>query len=266
MLVHGLSSTFSHALVRPPCATFARGLTESNLGPPDLELALRQHADYCEALVSCGLSVQVLEPDDAFPDSTFVEDTALLFPEGNILCRPGAASRLGETKAIERVLAFDVRVQDPGTVDGGDVCVAEKRVFVGLSERTNRVGFDQLSKIVGGWGYEAHAIDLGSGEAGRVEGLLHLKSGMSYLGEDQFVLDPRLRLPSGLISKSASTFVEPDEAYAANCLRINDALLMPLGYPKLRATLESKVARIIELDMSEFQKMDGGLSCLSLRW
>ncbi len=284
MLVHGLSYTFSQAVVRPPGKSFSLGLTEANLGPPDLNLALQQHEAYCDALVECGLAITRLEPDDAFPDSTFVEDVAVIFPEGAVLCRPGAPSRRGETIAIEGSLAVSHRISEPGTLDGGDVCVAEREVFIGLSERTNRSGAEQLAEIVKAWGYWPLFIDLADTVPERLrqwitpsEPLLHLKSGMSYLGDGLTALEKVLAGCSQIQGARDAPhpdrnllIVEPDETYAANCVRVNDFILIAKGYPKFRAALESKIenrkSKIIQLDMSEFRKMDGGLSCLSLRW
>src|SRR5215213_266434 len=140
---------FTHAIVRPPAATFAAGLTSSGLGAPDLELALEQHEAYCRTLERLGLSLLRLPPDAEFPDSTFVEDAAIVTERGAILTRPGAPSRAGEVIAMSEALCrwfpdLD-RITAPGTVDGGDVCEAGEHFFIGLSERTNAAGATQLA-------------------------------------------------------------------------------------------------------------------------
>ncbi len=145
---------FRRAIVRPPSRTFADGLTASSLGPPDLDKALAQHATYCAALERCGLTLTYLAADDALPDSTFVEDPAILTAKLAILTNPGAPSRRGEVASIARALPefFDhiVRIETPGTVDGGDVCQADEHFFIGLSDRTNEDGARQLAAVAFG--------------------------------------------------------------------------------------------------------------------
>src|ERR1700758_2321636 len=140
-----------HAIVRPPSATFARGLTSADLGAPDIARARAQHATYCDALEQCGVELIRLPADEAFPDSTFVEDTAVLTPECAVVTRPGAPSRGGETAAIEAVLLgwFSTchRIEEPGTLEGGDVCRAGDHFFIGVSERTNADGAHQLAAL-----------------------------------------------------------------------------------------------------------------------
>ncbi len=129
------------AIVREPAPSFPDGITTAKLGVPDYERALQQHRAYCEALEQCGLALVRLEPDVRYPDSTFVEDTAIPVGERVVLTRPGAASRLGEVGSVAKVLAQVVSeihtIEEPGTLDGGDVCEAENHYFIGISERTN---------------------------------------------------------------------------------------------------------------------------------
>ena len=144
-----MSWKFRHALVRPPAASFAQGLTSAGSGPPDLPLALAQHSAYCDALRRCGLDVEVLPPDERYPDGTFVEDTAILAERAAITTVPGAPTRVGEVASIARALAGyrdDIQnIVAPGTVDGGDVCQADGHFFIGLSARTNETGARQLA-------------------------------------------------------------------------------------------------------------------------
>jgi dimethylargininase len=255
---------FNSAIVRPPGRTFADGHTPGHLGKPSFELALEQHAAYVATLERCGLKITALEPDDAFPDSTFVEDTAVIIGSNAMLTRPGAASRLGEATAMREPLAryfgnFEQMVE-PGTLDGGDVCETEDCVYIGLSARTNRNGAEQLAAFVRKAGAKASLVDMTG-----VTSILHLKSGMSYAGDGIFLaideLLPRLDLSGGRV-----LHVPPGEEYGANCVRVNDCVLVAAGYPAVEELLRNCGLSPLTLDMSEFRKMDGGLSCLSLRF
>src|SRR5271165_6160150 len=159
-----MSYRFSHALTRLPGPTFAQGLTSAQLGRPDLEAALAQHAAYCAALRACGLEVRTLPADPAHPDSTFVEDTAVLCASATILTRPGAASRQGEVGAIRQALHELGReaacIESPGSVDGGDICQAGQHFFIGLSARTNEAGAEQLATLLRARGYSCSIVDI----------------------------------------------------------------------------------------------------------
>src|ERR1044072_578949 len=148
---------FTKAIVRPPGANFAAGLTTVDLGAPDFARALKQHEAYCQALESCGLDVIRLAPDEQHPDSTFVEDTAVLTARGAVITRPGAPSRLGETNQIIPLVREHFSnvhsIEGPGTVDGGDVCEAGEHFFIGVSQRTNEHGARQLAGILESLGY-----------------------------------------------------------------------------------------------------------------
>ena len=252
------------AIVRPPCARFAEGLTTAGLGLPILEKAIEQHEGYCEALERCGLELARLAPDPAYPDSTFVEDAAVLTGHCAILARPGAVSRRGEVASIREALAPFYKsfyeIVSPGTLDGGDVCEAGPHFFIGISERTNEEGARQLAECLAREGYSSSFVDIR-----RIAGILHLKSGVASCGDNRLVVIDALAAHEAF--KGYETIrVEPAENYAANCVRINEHMLLAAGYPVLLASLRRLGLRIITLDMSEFQKMDGGLSCLSLRF
>ena len=255
---------FTRAVVRPPAATFAAGITTSDLGPPDLALALAQHEAYCRTLERLGLSLVRLPPAPDFPDSTFVEDTAIVTTGGAILTRPGAASRAGETAAMGAALEqwfpqLD-RITAPGTVDGGDVCEAGEHFFIGLSARTNAEGAAQLAAWLARDGFGSSVIDIRG-----MPGLLHLKTGLSWLGG-------RVLLALGEIAGHEAlrgwevVRVPEGEEYAANCIRVNDVLLVARGFPETASLLGGLGYEVVALEMSEYRKMDGGLSCLSVRW
>ncbi|HET8782437.1 MAG TPA: arginine deiminase family protein, partial [Pyrinomonadaceae bacterium] len=180
------------AIVREPGRNFSSGETSVDLGKPDYELALRQHASYCRALESCGLELIRLPADEGFPDSTFVEDTAIVTDRGAVITRLGAASRMGEIDGIRRELVNHYSelstIEAPGTVDGGDICEAENHFFIGVSRRTNEAGAHQLARILESFGFSASLIDIRS-----LGNILHLKSGMAYIGHNRLVLIEALR-------------------------------------------------------------------------
>jgi dimethylargininase len=257
-------NTFTRAIVCPPAANFADGLTTVSLGRPVFVKALDQHRAYCEALEAAGVRVTSLPEDAEYPDSTFVEDAAVVTAEWGVITRPGAASRSGEIVRMAEVLAEYyptlAAIHDPGTVDGGDVCEIGNRFVIGISERTNEEGGRQLSEILSGHGCTSSTVDIRG-----VEGILHLKSGLTYIG------DGRMLVIDSLVDKVKIEGVElvavpSGEEYAANCIRVNDRVFMPAGFPRLRKILEDLNYSTVELEMSEFEKMDGGVSCLSLRF
>jgi dimethylargininase len=255
---------FTRAIVRPPAATFAAGITSSNLGRPDLALALEQHEAYCRALGGLGLSLTRLAPDSDFPDSTFVEDAAIVTSRGAILTRPGAASRTGEVAALGAVLRewFPelAAIIPPGTVDGGDVCEVGQHYFIGLSGRTNAEGAAQVSRWLTGNGFSSSMIDIRG-----ISGLLHLKTGLSWLGGRQLLAVGEIADHEALRGWEVVRVPEGEDS-AANCIRVNDSLLVADGFPGTHGLLDQWGYHLVPLAMSEFQKMDGGLSCLSVRW
>jgi dimethylargininase len=259
-----VAGRLSRAVLRLPGRTFAAGLTGSGLGAPDLALALGQHAAYAAALEAAGLALTVLPADDRFPDGCFVEDTAVLTPRAAIVTRPGAPARRGEIESIEAVLGGLVptvlRIRAPGTVDGGDVCECDGRFLIGVSWRTNPAGADELAGFLRDLGHVATLIDIRGSRT-----LLHLKTGLSYLGDNRLVVASEVPASAGL-GDFERVAVDASEGYAANCVRVNDRVLVAAGYPRFAARLARLGLAPVPLDMSEFRKMDGGLSCLSLRF
>ena len=255
---------FTRAIVRPPAPSFAEGLTTADLGTPNYQRALTQHEDYCAALEQCGLALIRLAADSRYPDSTFVEDTTVLTKRCAVLTRPGAPSRAGEVAGIADVLAdfypSIFSIKPPGTLDGGDVCEAGNHFLIGISERTNEAGAQQLAELLAPFGYTSSLIDIGD-----LRSILHLKSGLSYVGDNHFAVIGALADRPEFGSYDLVR-VNDDEMYVANCIRVNDYVLVAAGYPAFAGKLRELGYQTIELDMTEFQKMDGGLSCLSLRF
>jgi dimethylargininase len=237
------------------------GLSAAGQGRPDPVKALEQHAAYVEALCDCGLAVTALEADEAYPDSVFVEDTAVLSARAAVITRPGAPSRRGEERAVARALGEFYpsleAILAPGTLEGGDVMRAGDRFFVGLSARTNEDGVRQFAAILQRCGYEAIPVPL--------RDVLHLKTGISYLEENRLLACGEF-LGQQLLSSFTTIPVPPAESYAANSLWINGRVLVPSGFPLTRKAIEKAGYATVALDVSEFRKLDGGLSCLSLRW
>ena len=255
---------FKKAIVRAPGRNFAEGLTSVDLGAPVFERALEQHEAYCQALESCGLDLVRLTPCDRYPDSAFVEDTAVLTPHGAVIARPGHASRLGEIDAIEPIIREHFStvhaISEPGTVDGGDICEAGDHFFIGISQRTNEAGARQLTRILKSLGYSSSLIDIRG-----LSNILHLKSGLAYLGGKQLVVIEALRELEEFSGYDLICLNSAEE-YAANCLPVNGRILIAAGFDEARKQLVQMGYQTIPLEMSEFQKMDGGLSCLSLRF
>jgi dimethylargininase len=255
---------FTKAIVCPPAPNFAEGLTTADLGTPNYEHALKQHEAYCAALEQCGLTLIRLAADPRYPDSTFVEDTAVLTNQRAVLTRPGAPSRTGEAASIREALAdfypSTLSINSPATLDGGDVCEAGNHFFIGISERTNESGAQQLAKLLARHDYTSSLVDIRD-----VEDLLHLKSGIAYLGDNRLVVTEALADRAEFAGYDLVR-VNANESYAANCVRVNELVLVADGYPRLERKLRELGYQAIALDMTEFQKMDGGLSCLSLRF
>lgn len=253
--------SFTRAIVRVPASNFAQGLTTVSLGVPDYPLALAQHARYCEALEECGLSLTVLDPDSGHPDSVFVEDTAVLTQDRAVLTRPGASSREGEVAAMRSALKNFypslAEITAPATLDGGDICETGDCFFIGVSHRTNHEGARQLAAALNA---SSAILDIRP-----MHSILHLKSGIASISDNTLVVMEELA-GHELFRGYELIRVAAQESYAANCVRVNERVLVPAGYPMLTAELKAHGFNPLLLDMSEFQKMDGGLSCLSLRF
>jgi len=252
---------FTKAIVRTPCKAMINGLSSAHLGMPDYHNALIQHADYIEALKECGLQVTVLPADENFPDSTFVEDVALMTPHCAIITRPGAPTRTLETDSILTTIrdfySNIEMIRAPGNLEAGDIMMVGDHYYIGLSERTNLAGAKQLIAILENYGMQGSVVEMAE--------VLHLKTGLGYLENNQllacgeFLVKPEFQ-PFKLLP------VDTDEAYAANSVWVNGTVLTPKDFPKTHSLIKSAGYKVRQVDVSEFQKLDGGLSCLSLRF
>ncbi|MEM7017625.1 MAG: arginine deiminase family protein [Pseudomonadota bacterium] len=254
-------TVFTHAIVRVPCKNMVCGLTSSNLGKPNYELALDQHAQYIDALESCDVSITTLPQDERFPDSTFVEDTALLTPHCAIITNPGAPSRRDEPLFNRETIASfyqDVEhIEGPGTLDAGDIMMVGNHYYIGLSERTNAVGAAQMIEILERYGMRGSTVTMND--------VLHLKTGVNYLENDTLLLHGEFANEPQFAGYK-QLLVDDDEAYAANAVWVNGKVIVAAGFPKTQTLIERAGYATITVDVSEYQKIDGGLSCLSLRF
>lgn len=252
---------FKKAIVRTPGNSLINGLSTAGLGLPNYDLALSQHKNYIDALKKCGLEVIVLQPNEKYPDSTFVEDVALLTKECAIITNPGALSRRGETTEMKIVLKDHYsnieEIKGPGTVEAGDIMMVNSHFYIGLSERTNEEGANQIIGFLEKYGMTASLVKL--------DKVLHLKTGLAYLENCNLVACGEF-LTKEDFKKFNILEIDEDESYAANCIWVNDNVIIPKGYPNARETIMRAGYNIIEVDVSEFKKLDGGLSCLSLRF
>jgi dimethylargininase len=253
---------FDHAIVRAPGRSVVTGLRSDVNAVPDLEEILHEHAAYVAELQAGGLEVEVLPSLEAFPDSMFVEDPALVFPEGAILLRPGAPSRLGESAQIRPVLArhFDILLEldGGGYADGGDVLVTPEMVFVGLSGRTDLAGARSLVARLDELGRKARIAET-------PPGVLHFKTAVSLLDEET-LLATRAMADSQTVKGFRTLAVPEGEEAAANALRVNDSVLVGAHFPRTIGMIQKAGFSVVPLRVREVGKLDAGLSCMSLRW
>ncbi len=257
------SYTFTHAITRKPSAAIVAGLRAVDTGAPDLGRMLAHHADYVAALRSTGATVVELDALDAYPDSVFVEDTALCLPEGAVVMRPGAPSRLGEAAEMAPHLAalYDDlrRIDGAGSfIEGGDILVTETEILVGRSARTNAAGIAELARIVADWGHVVR-------EVVTPPGVLHFKTDCSLLDGETILATDRLAA-SGCFAGYRVIAVAAGEEAAANTIRFNDLVLMADGFPRTRDALVAAGYTVRAIGNSECARLDGGMSCLSLRF
>lgn len=256
------SFRFTRAIVRRPAASIIDGLRAVDTGTPDLILMEQHHSDYVTALRSTGAIVMELPVLHAYPDSVFVEDTALCLPRGAIVMRPGAPTRLGEAGEMAPHLAAlytnVAHVVAPGRIEGGDILVTEREVLIGTSARTNAAGIAELTTLVAPWGHTVR-------EVATPPGVLHFKTDCSLLDGDTILSTKRLAV-SGCFDGYRVIHTAPGEEAAANSIRFNDVVIMPAGFPGTKAAIQAAGYAVVEIGNSECAKLDGGMSCLSLRF
>jgi len=256
------SYTFSHAVTRRPCAAITKGLRAVDVGTPDLTTFQQHHNDYVTALKSTGATVTELAEHDAFPDSVFIEDAALCLREAAILMRPGAPSRLNEAEmmrpVLEDIYGSVLSIRGPGTIEGGDILVTEREILVGRSERTNAAGIAELEALVTPFGYTLREVHT-------PPGVLHFKTDCSLL-DDRTILATNRLASTGCFDGYDVIETAAGEEACANAIRFNHKVLFPAGFPQTLAKLQAAGYSVTEIGNSEAAKLDGGMSCLSLRF
>ncbi len=253
---------FTRAITRRPGQSVINGLRAEDIGTPDLGTMLKAHASYVAALKSTGAEVIELEPLENFPDALFVEDTALCLPQGAVLMRPGAPSRAGEVAEMVPALRGcydDLReISGPGHIEGGDILVTGREILVGRSDRTDAAGVAELSKIVSDWGHVVR-------EVVTPPGVLHFKTDCSLLDAETILSTKRLAA-SGCFEGYRVLHVPEGEEAAANAIRFNALVIMAAGFPRTAEMLDRAGFDVVEIDNRDCAKLDGGMSCLSLRF
>lgn len=256
------SYRFSHAIARKPSTGIVDGLRAVDTGTPDLQLFQENHQHYISLLASTGAAVTVLEPLDEFPDSVFIEDAALCLPEVAIAMRPGAPSRIGEAAVMTPVLSEFygevISIEGPGFIDGGDILVTEREILVGRSARTDATGIEELARLTARWDYCVREVQTPAG-------VLHFKTDCSLMDEETVLTTKRLSDTGCFDGYKIINTAEGEEA-AANAIRFNDLVLMASGFPQTFEKLASAGYDVRQVGNSEAAKLDGGMSCLSLRF
>ncbi|HEY0007016.1 MAG TPA: arginine deiminase family protein [Pyrinomonadaceae bacterium] len=224
----------------------------------DYERAVQQHTSYRDMLRRAGAEVLNLEACDAHPDCCFVEDTAVVLDELAVIVNMGTPSRRGETAAVEKILSTQREVAHlahPATLDGGDVIRLGKQIFVGHSKRTNREGVEALARLVSPFGYQVTPI--------RVAKCLHLSSACSALDEETVLLNPRW-IDAEPLKRFRILLAAEDEPWAANTVRVGERVCVEAGAPRTLEIVGRHCRDTEALDVSEFRKAEGSLSCLSI--
>ncbi|NTF44688.1 dimethylarginine dimethylaminohydrolase family protein [Rhizobium rhizogenes] len=253
---------FNSVIVRQPSRSVVNGLRADDRGNPTYDGVKAEHDAYIAAMRDAGVEVTVLPALEAFPDSVFVEDPALVFPEGAILLRPGAVSRVGETAEITPTLRdmFEtvLDLPSPGFADGGDVLTTPKSVMIGLSARTNKVGAEALVACIAKLGRKAEIV-------ATPEGVLHFKTDCSLL-DDESVLSTARLARSGVFKDFKQIIIPEGEEPAANALRVNEVVMVGSDFPRTIEMLDKLGYKVVPLQTTQIGKIDAGLSCMSLRW
>lgn len=254
---------YQQVIVRTPSPSLIYGLTASiDSGPPNYKIGLQQHQNYIEALISCQVEVTILPAVEEFPDSCFVEDTALLTEKIAVLTRSAATSRQGEVKLIEPIIQTFYkkrieRIKSPGTLEAGDVLRIENHFYIGLTKRTNMEGAKQLSAILEEYGYGCTIIE--------VKKCHYLKKEISYLGNGYLLVTGEF-INNTEFQQFNRIIIDDHEAYGANCIRVNDSVIVLQSCKNTIKQIKDLDLQVIPIEMDEFIKIDGGLSSLSLRF
>ncbi len=240
----------------------SQGLREGAGVNPSAELFMQQHTAYVAALTSAGVQVDELSPLEEFPDSVFVEDSALCLKDAAIILSPGAPSRFGEASAmrptLENHFSCVIELTGEGFVDGGDVLLTDTHAFIGLSARTNQAGLEELSSVLEGYTYTPVKVETPAS-------ILHFKTECGLL-DSHTIFSTRKLTSLGCFDDYRVIEVPKGEEGAANIVRLNDVVFLSCGYPRSEALLKSQGYTVVLLDTSEAAKVDGGLSCMSLRF
>ena len=251
-MIWALTRDISHAFDQCQLTHLARV-------PIDVDRARAQHEAYEWALVELGCTVRRIDAAPDLPDSVFIEDTAVVFPEGALIARPGADTRQRETPAVREALGrFGMpmhEVAEPGTLDGGDVLVMGRQVFIGSSTRTNATAITQMRRFLRPFGYKVSVIP--------VEGCLHLKSAVTAVAPDTVLINRNCVSPDAFAGL-ATIEVDPEEPAAANALLVGDVVIYAAGFPKTRARLDDNGLRVRVVEVDELAKAEGGVTCCSL--
>jgi len=254
-----MAVSMRYALVRPVPESYDH-CVRTSIEPISVDHAKRQHKEYCKLLEQLGLQLIWVEGDNALPDSCFVEDTAFVLDEKAIICNMSVKSRAPEVIAVTDVMAElkeTHRIKSPAMVDGGDVLRIQDRILIGLSARTNSHAVEQVKKILTGTSLKVVRT--------KVHNVLHLKSACTYLGDNCVILS-KGNFDTTVLSGLRKIIVAKGEEYAADCLAVNGTVLMAKGYPKTKRLIQNEGFRVKELEMSEFRKGEGALTCLSIIW
>ncbi len=233
-------------------------ITHIDRTPIDLDIARTQHNEYIYALAALGCEVIELPEETELPDSVFVEDTAFILPEVAVITRPGADSRRPETESIVRALSAYlplVHVSEPATVDGGDVLVLGKNIYIGLSTRSNQTAIDQLQHLLNDHGYKVTGVQM--------HDCLHLKTAVTRVDDDTLLINKNW-VDTHHFDSFKLIDVDASEPFAANCLPVNGSIIYPTSFPQTRARLEAHGCKIIPVTVDELAKAEGAVTCCSL--
>ncbi len=248
---------YKRAIVKPPNNNYVYAIsTQPDKDTISVQKALKQHLNFIEVLKNCGLEVIVF-PQDEYPDSCFIEDTVVIINNKAIICRPKPLSRREEANEVEKLLPGLVseiyRIKDPGIIEGGNIIITEREIFIGNGERTNPEGIEQFKRYINE--YKVSSVE--HFEA------IHLKTFCTYIGNDTFVLDPR-KIDKNIFRHYRIIEVDEDESCGANCIGFNGHVLIPDGCSKTAEKIQKLGFKVYAVDISEFRKGDGSITCLAV--